>query len=118
MKGMLFIIPLMIIGIIIYILQAEKVNKDIQVRHQEVNTNIAKFDLDFDSRWGDKSPALIAQERAKVESEQAKLDKLYVQQNEQEKSRESEISRLKGKLNTELNNQTSKQKQHSIYDDL
>ena len=118
MKGMLFIIPLMIIGIILYMLQAEKVNKDIEVRHQEVKTNISQFDADFDSRWGDKSPALIAQERAKVESEQAKLNRLYVQQNEQEKSRESELNQLKGKLNTELNNQTVEQKQHSIYDDL
>lgn len=74
MKALLFAIPLMIIATLLYIYQSEKVNKDIDVKHQEMRVETAKFDADFDRRWGDKSATEVAQNAVIVESEQAKLN--------------------------------------------
>lgn len=105
MKGILFIIPLMIIGVILYVIQSEKVNKDIAVEKQVMRVEAAKFDADFDKRWGDKSSQELAQNKAKVQAEESELVKVKTAQIKSENERESQISSIKNRLNNELDNQ-------------
>lgn len=114
MKGILFVIPLMIIATLLYIYQSEKVNKDIEVKHQEMRVEAAKFDADFDKRWGDKSDTEIAQNNARIESEDNKLKLLYEEQKKGKSQRESATEAIKSRLNNELNSNNSK----SVYDEF
>lgn len=113
MKALLFAIPLMIIATLLYMYQSEKVNKDIDVKHQEMRIETAKFDADFDRRWGDKSATEIAHNSAIVESEQAKLNVLYEEQRRINSQRESATENLKKRLSNELNQNNN----GSIYDE-
>jgi benzoyl-CoA reductase/2-hydroxyglutaryl-CoA dehydratase subunit BcrC/BadD/HgdB len=114
MKGVLFVIPLMIIATLLYMYQSEKVNKDIEVKHQEMRVEAAKFDADFDKRWGDKSEAEIAQNTVRIESENNKLLTLYEEQKKSKNQRESATEAIKTRLNNELNSSNS----NSVYDEF
>lgn len=107
MKAVLFAVPLMIIATLLYMHQSEKVNKDIDVKHQEFNVQAEKFDNDFDRRWGDKSAEELAQQKAEIESQKAELQRLKVEQkiinDENSKAREN----IKNKLNNELDESNS-----------
>jgi hypothetical protein len=111
MKGMLFIIPLMIIGVILYVIQSEKVNKDMSVDKQIMRVEAAKFDADFDKRWGDKSAEEIAQNKAKIQQEESELIKVKTAQMNSENERESQLKNIKNRLNNELDNQNSDENQ-------
>ena len=115
MKGVLFIIPLMIIATLLYVYQSEKVNKDIEVKHQEMRVEAAKFDADFDKRWGDKSEAENAQNTVKIESENKKLKALYEEQKKSKNQRESATEAIKSRLNNELNSSSNN---NSVYDEF
>ncbi|TXJ01018.1 MAG: hypothetical protein E6Q32_05390 [Neisseriales bacterium] len=114
MKAFLFAVPLMIIATLLYMYQSEKVNKDIDVKHQEMRVETAKFDADFDRRWGDKSATEIAHNSAIVESEQVKLNILYDEQSRINNQRESATDNIKRRLNNELNQNTNS----SVYDEF
>lgn len=111
MKGVLFIIPLMIIGVILYVIQSEKVNKDMAVDKQIMRVEAAKFDADFDKRWGDKSADEMAQNKAKIQAEESELTKVKMAQMKSENERESQIHSIKTRLNNELDNQNSDENQ-------
>ena len=111
MKGMLFIIPLMIIGVILYVIQSEKVNKDMAVDKQVMRVEVAKFDADFDQRWGDKSADEIAQNKAKIQQEESELIKVKTAQMNSENERESQLTNIKKRLNNELDNQNQDENQ-------
>ena len=111
MKGMLFIIPLMIIGVILYVIKSEKVNKDMSVDKQIMRVEAAKFDADFDQRWGDKSADEIAQNKAKIQQEESELTKVKTAQMNSENERESQLTNIKKRLNSELDNQNSDENQ-------
>lgn len=111
MKGILFIIPLMIIGVILYVIQSEKVNKDIAVDKQVMRVEQAKFDADFDKRWGDKSSEEIAQNKARIQAEESELARVKVAQMKSENERESQIHSIKTRLNNELDNQNQDENQ-------
>jgi hypothetical protein len=111
MKGMLFIIPLMIIGVILYVIQSEKVNKDMAVDKQVMRVEVAKFDADFDQRWGDKSADEMAQNKAKIQQEESELIKVKTAQMNSENERESQLTNIKKRLNNELDNQNQDENQ-------
>ena len=115
MKSMFFIIPLMIIATLLYIYQSDKVNKDVQVNHQEMRAERAKFDADFDRRWGDKTASEIAENNAIITKEQAKLESLHLEQEEVNKQRDKATEKLKNRLSNELESHNSNA---SIYDEL
>jgi hypothetical protein len=111
MKGMLFIIPLMIIGVILYVIQSEKVNKDMAVDKQVMRVEAAKFDADFDKRWGDKSSEEIAENKAKIQQEESELVRVKMAQIKSENERESQLKNIKTRLNNELDNQNQDENQ-------